>query len=180
MRVQTVTQEGHVAQMRREQESVSELTPLNEGVRYQSGILIFSPCQKLVYVNRRALELTGHLDQAEIGTVHEVDLAPVRELWKAIRAALEHRRAAHIWEPFELKRLLFEMRRKTLLRGLGLADRNSHDDSRIVIVLEELGLPQDRCEPERPVMRRSQGRGGAAILGSAQLGSDRGVFDTSV
>ena len=41
---------------------------------------------------------------------------------------------------FELKRVIFESERKILVRGFGLADRNSHDDSRIVIVLEEVTL----------------------------------------
>ena len=101
----------------------------------------------------------------------------MHELRNAIQAALDHRRDANIWELFELKRVLFEARRKILVRGFGLADRDSHDDSRIVIVLEELGLRQERCEPESPVIGPSQERRVAAILGSAQPGSDRGVFD---
>ncbi len=177
MRGETIRQHGHVSQMRRGQGSASEPIPQNDSEHYQPGILMFSCGQKLLQVNRRALELTGHLDQTEIGTVCEIHSAPVRELRDAIQAALDHRRAANIWEPFELKRVLFEARRRILVRGLGLADRSSHDDSRIVIVLEELGLQQERCEPERQVIGSSQGRRGAAIRGSVKRGASRGVFD---
>ena len=84
-------------------------------------------------MNHRESRVTGHLDHS----------APLRELRTAVQAALDLRRAANNWEPFELKRVLFEGRQRILVRGLGLADRSSHDDSRTVIVLEELGLRQD-------------------------------------
>jgi hypothetical protein len=93
------------------------------------------------------LELTSHLDQGEIGAGCEVPSTPVCELRNAIQAVLDHRRAANIWELFELKRVIFEARRRILVRGFGLANQKSHDDSRIVIVLEELGLPQGALRP---------------------------------
>jgi hypothetical protein len=67
-------------------------------------------------------------------------LAPVRELIAQIQEALDSRTEANIRELFELKRVIFETERKILVRGFGLAGPNSHDDSRIVIVLEEVGL----------------------------------------
>jgi hypothetical protein len=139
-------QGGQVSQMRRGQGG-SEPSPVNDRVRYRPGILIFSRQQKLLHVNRRAKGLTGHLDLTEIGADCESDSVPVHELRNAIQAALDQRRAANIWEPFELKRVLFEANRMILVRGLGLADRSEHDDSRIVIVLEELGPRQARSEP---------------------------------
>ncbi len=139
-------QNDHVSQMPLGQESVSEPGPLNDRVRYRCGILIFSREQKLLHANHRALELAGHLDQADIGTVCEIHSAPVRELRNAIQAALDHRRSADIWEPFKLRRVLLEGRRKLHVRGIGLAHRSSPDHSRIVIVLEELALRQERSE----------------------------------
>jgi hypothetical protein len=170
MRGETMRQRGHVSQMRRGQGSASESTPKNDTERYQPERLMFSRRRKLLRVNRRALELADHLDQAEIGRICEIHSAPVRELRNAIQTTLDHRRAAHIWEPFELKRVVFEGRRRILVRGLGLADRSSHDDSRIVIVLEELGLHQARRAPERPVMGLSWERRGPAIQRSAKQG----------
>ena len=48
--------------------------------RSQPGILIFSRRQKLLHMNRRAIELMGHLDQAESGAATEITLESVQEL----------------------------------------------------------------------------------------------------
>jgi hypothetical protein len=73
----------------------------------------------------------------------------VYELRDAIQAALDQRRDANIWEFFELKRVFSEAIRTILVRGFGLSVRNAPDNSRIVIVLEELGLRQEHSEPQR-------------------------------
>ena len=118
--------------------------------RSSPGILVFSRRRQLLHMNRRALELTGHLNQAEIGPVNDVRSAPVRELSAQIQEALDSRREANIWELFELKRFIFEAGRRILVRGFGLADRNSHDDSRIIIVLEEVSLRQEYKARQAP------------------------------
>ena len=69
---------------------------LNDRVHYRCGILIFSPEQNLLDANHRALELAGHLAQAYIGTVCEISSALICELWNAIQAALDNRRAADV------------------------------------------------------------------------------------
>ena len=71
-------QGDHVSQMRRGEGAISELIPLDERGHYRSGILIFSRREKMLHANRRALKLTGHLDQAEIEPVCEIHSAPVR------------------------------------------------------------------------------------------------------
>jgi hypothetical protein len=76
-----------------------------------------------------------------------------------------------------LRRVIFEPNLRILVRGLGLADREPHDDSCIVILLEEIPLREERSEPQRQAREPSQRPGGAAILGSAQPGSAHGVFD---
>lgn len=144
---ETIGQSVQVSRTPSGQGLVSAPIPLNDLKRYRPGILIFSRRQTLLYLNRRALELIGPLDQAEIGAVCEIPSTPVCELRNAIQAALDHRRDANIWELFEMKRVLCESRRRILVRGFGLADRKSHEDSRIVIVLEELGLSQERVRP---------------------------------
>jgi hypothetical protein len=171
---ETMRQNDSVSPMRRRPRIVSESIPLNDTEHYRSGILIFSPRQKLLHANRRALKLIGHPDQAETKAGSEIHSEPVRELLIAIQAALDNRRDANIWGPFKLKRILFEARRKILVCGIGLGDRNSHDDSRIVIVLEEVGLRQERSEPQRQAMGPSQERGGAAIQGSVKRGPIKG------
>ena len=44
---------------------------------------------------------------------------------------------------FELKRVIFEAGCKILVQGFGLANQDSYNDSRIVIVLEEVGRRQE-------------------------------------
>jgi PAS domain-containing protein len=116
------------------------------------GILVLSRGGRLLYMNSRALELTGHLNQAEIGPGHNIRSAPVRELIAQIQETLNYRREADIWEIFELKRVIVETERRIMVRGFGLADRNSHDDSRIVIVLEEVGYRQKHKTQPTPGM----------------------------
>ena len=115
-----------------------------------TGLLVFSRERRLLHMNSRALELTGHLNQAEFQSVHNIRSAPVRELVAQIQETLDHRREVDIWEIFELKRVIFETERKILVRGFGLADRNSHDASRIVIVLEEVGCRQEHQTQQAP------------------------------
>jgi hypothetical protein len=137
----SVIRDGQESHVRRGQGlSSSEPSAKDLTVPSRPGILIFSRRRQLLHMNRRALELTGHPNQAEIGPVNDIRLVPVRDLSAQIQDALDSRKEANIWELFELKRVIFEAGRKILVRGFGLADRNSHDDSRIVITLEEVSL----------------------------------------
>ncbi|MDZ4734256.1 MAG: DUF2934 domain-containing protein [Nitrospirota bacterium] len=114
------------------------------------GILVFSRRRQLLHMNHRALELTGCLNQTEIGSAPNIRSVSVRELSAQIQETLDYRREANIWEICELKRVIFDAERKILVRGFGLAGRNSHDDSRIVIVLEEVGLRQEQQAQPTP------------------------------
>lgn len=124
--------------------SVSAPSTKSAFERSSPGILVFSNRRHLGHMNRRALELTGHLGQAETtGPANTMLLRLVSELRVQIQDTLDYRRNADIWDLFELKRVLVETERSILVRGFGLAGRNSHDDSRIVIVLKEVGLRQE-------------------------------------
>jgi hypothetical protein len=140
----TVIRDGRESHVRREQGwSFYEPSAKGASARSRPGILIFSRRQQLLHLNSRALEMTGHLNQVEIKSVHDIRSAPVRELSAQIQETLDHRREANIWEIFELNRVIFETERKILVRVFGLADRNSHDASRVVIVLEDVGRRQE-------------------------------------
>ena len=140
----TVIRDGQEPYMWYEQ-GLSSSEPSAKGAvaRSRPGILVFSRGRQLLHMNSRARELTGHLHQVEIGPSHDIRSASVRELSAQIQEGLDRRREANIWEIFELKRVIFEPGRKILVRGFGVAGRNSHDDSRIVIVLEESGHRQE-------------------------------------
>ena len=118
--------------------------------------MVFSHRRHLGHMNRRALELTGHLDQGETGPATVTLRGRVSELRVQIEDILDYRRNADIWELFEMKRDMVEAGRKILLRGFGLADRNSKDNARIVIVLEEIGFRQTaaqvRSSESRPLI----------------------------
>lgn len=137
----------------RHEQGLSSCEPSTKeaSARSRPGILIFSRGCQLLHMNSRALELTGHLNQDEIGLVRDLRSAPVRELGAQIQETLDHRREVNIWEIFELKRVIFETERKILVRGFGLADRNSYDHSRIVIVLEEVTRRQEHKAQSTPV-----------------------------
>ena len=141
-------QGGQVSQLRC-MPGASQPSPLNDRERYRPGILIFSRRQKLLHINCRALELTGRRDWTESEPACGIHSRLVYELRDAIQAGLDQRRDANIWELFELKRVFSEASRKILVRGFGLSDRNAPANSRIVIVLEELGLRQERSAPQR-------------------------------
>jgi PAS domain S-box-containing protein len=102
------------------------------------GFLVFSRARQILYVNRRALELTGHVGQKEMGRVSFMPCASVSELCAKVQQDLDSRTEVSLREPFEERRVVREHGRKVLLRGFGLPDPNSNDRSRVIIVLEEL------------------------------------------
>ena len=102
------------------------------------GIFVFSRARQLLYVNRRAMELTGLLGQAETVPVGFVPSASVSELHADVQEALNRRIELGLWKQFEISRSACELGRKLLLRGFGLPNAESVDRSRIVIVLEEI------------------------------------------
>jgi hypothetical protein len=140
----TVMREGPASQVWRGP-GLSSGEPSGERASGQSlpGILLFSHRGEVLHMSRRALDLIGHLNQGEIGPDHDLRAAPVRELLAQIQETLAHRKAANIWEAFELKRVIFEAGCKILVQGFGLANQDSDNDSRIVIVLEEVGRRQE-------------------------------------
>ena len=118
------------------------------------GILVFSRTMQLLHVNRRALELTNGIGLAENGPVRVALSTPVIELRAEIQATLDGRTLANVWEPFEMRRFVFEHGRKLLLRGFGLPDRNASEHSHIVILLEDVSLRQaGRAEPAQALVQ---------------------------
>ena len=139
------TRDGHEPHERRE-ERLSSGAPSTKSVSQTSnpGILVFSHRRQLLHMNRRALAMTGDLDQAETGPATMTLSRLVSELRVQIQDALDSRGEAGIWELFELQRVMVESDRKVLLRGFGLPNRNLRDHARVVIVLEEVSLQQER------------------------------------
>lgn len=114
-----------------------------DGRGTRPGILIYSHSRKLLHMNRRAMELTGHLDRTDAEPINRLRSAAVHDLRQNIQETLDHRRLTNISELFELRRFLFEAGRTIQVRGFGLSGRYSDEDSRIVIVLEEIEPSQE-------------------------------------
>lgn len=139
------TRDGHEHHERREKRfSSAARSTKSASQSLPPGILVFSHRRQLLHMNGRALAMTGHLDQAETGAATMTLSRLVSELRVQVQDALDSRREADIWEFFELQRVMVESDRKVLLRGFGLPNRNLRDDSRVVIVLEEVSLQQAR------------------------------------
>ncbi|MGA6826073.1 hypothetical protein ACO9S2_00530 [Nitrospira sp. NS4] len=91
-------------------------------------------------MNRRALELTGQPDLRDTGSASES--VPAHTLRMMIQEMLGHPTGGGMSELFELKRVICDAGRKIFFRGFRLTDRQADEGARIVIILEEVGLPQ--------------------------------------
>ncbi|MBU6483067.1 MAG: hypothetical protein KGS09_21325 [Nitrospirae bacterium] len=103
------------------------------------GVLVFSRSLQLQYVNRRALELIRNIGQAMTESGVIVLSRPLIELRDQIQESLDDRLEANIWDQFEMSRVVSEGGRRLLLRGFGHPNGAASRDSRIIIVLEEIG-----------------------------------------
>lgn len=144
----TVIRDDHESQWHGEGPSPFRPAAKSVPIRSHPGILIFSRGRQLLHMNRRALELTSHLNETEVGPANHIPLASMHELRTVIQKTLDHRKEVNLWESFELESAVFDVARKILVRGFGIADRNSYDDSRIVIVLDDLGLRGEQKDPQ--------------------------------
>jgi hypothetical protein len=151
--------DGHEQHERRGQR-LSFAAPSTKSASHNSspGILVFSHRRQLLHMNRRALDMAGHFDQAETGPATMTLSRLVSELRVQIQDALDSRIEADIWELFELKRVMVEAGRTVLLRGFGLPNRNSSDYSRVIMILEEVSLQQERGTSQAQAKVHSPGR----------------------
>lgn len=119
----------------------SALTPLMAHVSEDSppGILVFSYGRKLLHMSQRAKELTGHFDQTDIGPGTYIPLGSIQDFLVLIQQTLDQRKEAGTWGSFESNGTIFDVACKLLISGFGIANQDSYDHSRIVIVLDEIG-----------------------------------------
>jgi len=120
------------------------------------GILVFSLSLQLQYVNRRALELIRRLGHTVPRVASIIRCTQVLELRDHIKETLNDRLDSNTCEPFEVSRSLSVGGGRLLLRGIGSPDPVSTQNSRIIIVLEEISPEDDdergyaaRKEPSR-------------------------------
>ena len=103
------------------------------------GILVFSRSLQLQYVNRRALELIRKIGPAMTESGLIVLPTPLLDLRDQIQESLDDRLEANSCEQFEISRVVSKSGRRLLFRGFGRPNGAASRDSRIIIVLEEIG-----------------------------------------
>jgi hypothetical protein len=155
--------DGHDSHVRRGKRlSSSARNTQSASHRSSPGILVFSHKRQLLHINRRAMQLTGHLGQAETGPATVTLSRLVSDLRVQIQDIIASRMEANVWEFFELKRFMSESGRKIVLRGFGLPDRNAGGHSRVLIILEEVSLQQEREASQAHAKVQTPDKEGAA------------------
>lgn len=106
--------------------------------RSNPGILVFTTCLQLLYMNEEARTFCGQINRRRTGkTMTGVVPAEVIEICETISKMFSARSVAKDFEHFQYTRLTNGHERPVLLRGMGLPDRGGLAKSRILILLED-------------------------------------------
>lgn len=114
------------------------------GQRVSCGVLLLSPTMRLIHMNRQAGELAKRIEPVTNGNAARGVLpTALTQLGAEIQKRLQSRTEDEDWDQFELRRLAGTPQRPVLLRGFGLPDRNDRHQSRILIIMEEVGRQKE-------------------------------------
>jgi DNA-binding CsgD family transcriptional regulator len=112
--------------------------------RIGPGILMLTSSMQTLYRDRRSWELCSHINRYDNGKTANGVLPPtVAALCAEIMKTLKEHNDANDWEHFRIKRVVGDPTHPVLLCGLGLPDKNGLKDSRILIIMEEIGRRQN-------------------------------------
>jgi len=120
--------------------------PLNSiaDKRAGPGILMLTSAMHMLYRDHRSWELCGQINRYHNGTaVNGVLPSAVADLCAEIMKGLKERIAAKDWEHFRIKRAMGNPNHPVLLCAVGLPDPRNIQDSRILIIMEEIGRRQN-------------------------------------
>lgn len=115
--------------------------------RARIGVLVFSATLQLLYMNREARKLTGHLHEARKG--HPVDGAippEVMGLCEELVPLLRTHPAPKDWEQMQRTRITATPRCPVLLRGFGIPHAKSSRDGRLLVLMEEFRTQMELSE----------------------------------
>ena len=100
------------------------------------GIVVLSSSLQVLFMNRRAMTLLDHLEQAAQGLEPKQALpAPLHKHCEDIIEILRMRLASNNWEHFHQYRVIGELNHQILLKGFGLPDRRGLSHCRILMLL---------------------------------------------
>ena len=108
------------------------------------GVLVLAPPMRLLHMNQRAWDLTSHIDHCENGNgiskaAKGLLPAPLLQLCAEIFRHLKDRTEAKDWEQFEVRRMLGAPERPLMIHGFGVPGNKGQEQSRVIIVMDELG-----------------------------------------
>lgn len=112
------------------------------------GVLVLNTMLQLLHIDPRAQELGRRITRNQHGTTAIGVIPPVvMEFCIEVRKTLQQRTAAKDWEQFQIRQLAGSIQHPILLRGFGLPDRSGIDQSRILVMMEELGRGEAVASP---------------------------------
>ena len=127
----------------------SDIVETLVGQRVGPGILLLSVSLQLLYMNQRAWELSRKMMQALNGkTARGVLPTVVTALCAEVVTALQVKTNAKDWEQAQLRCVVSVTKPPVLLRAFGLPDRGGLQQSRILMLLEEVS-PRKARAPEQ-------------------------------
>lgn len=107
--------------------------------RASIGVLVFSATLQLLYLNRKAQELTGHLHEARKGRPVDDAIPPeVMGLCEDLVSLRRTHPGAKDWEQVQRTRTTMTPRCPMLLRGFGIPHATTSQEGRLVVLMEEL------------------------------------------
>ncbi len=114
--------------------------------RASPGILVLAPPMRLIHMNGTSWDMIRDIPEAEYvegqsrPRLAKGLLPPsLRQICIDLFLHLRERPHAKDWERFEIKRLVGVPRRPILVRGFGVPDQSRSSQSRIVLLMEEIG-----------------------------------------
>ena len=121
--------------------------------RLSPGIIIFAPPMQLLHMNQRAWELIRVVNEVERGDGDSKlakGLLPraLHQIYGDLSQQLRARTHNKDWEQSETKRLIGAPKRPLLIRGFAVPDNGSLKNSRIVMILEEIGRRKEEVNEE--------------------------------
>ena len=131
--------EAKVMEEQREREGTGP-AELIADQRSGPGLLVLTSSLQLLHMNPQAIEMSRFITHAENGkSAQGVLPTSVTELCSEIQRILKVRTEAKDWEQFQLRKIVGNGNDSVLLRAFGLPDRTGFEQSRILVMMEEVG-----------------------------------------
>ena len=135
-----------VDQEKEAQHSLSRGAVLSGG----PGIVVLSPSLEVLHMNRQALKLAGMLGTAEprgqeLNHSTSVLTPPLTNLAGEVLNALRRANETTDKGQFEIRHVAGNLGKRVQMRGIGVPSVNGLRDSRIVLVLAEMGAGSEEA-----------------------------------